>query len=151
MIFVTVGSTYFDELIREVDRLVEAGTLSEPVICQIGTGKYIPRNCEWFRFTSEFDRYLRSCSLLITHGGMTALEAVWQEIEFVAVANATISGNHQVHFLKTLEEQFGILWTDSPTSLTNLLRSATSRGKPAWTRPPHIADFIKSVMISARA
>lgn len=151
MIFVTVGSTYFDELIREVDGLAGSGAFPEPVVCQIGTGKYIPENCEWFRSTDQFDHYLSSCNLLITHGGITSLEAVWRNLNFIAVANVQLSGNHQFHFLKTLDEQFGIAWTDDPKSVGTLLKTIDSKTRPAWTRPPHIADFIKSVMVSARA
>ena len=50
MIFVTVGTAHYDPLIEELDRLVERGEITEPVIAQIGRGKYIPRNMRYFRF-----------------------------------------------------------------------------------------------------
>lgn len=145
MIFVTVGSTYFDELIFEIDQLAAVGSFAAPVICQIGSGKYVPKNCEWFRYTQDFQRYLTSCTLLITHGGMTALEAIWRNVNFIAVANVQVSGNHQTHFLKKLDEEYGIIWTDKLENLKTLLRDVRSRESPVWHRPPHIADFIKSI------
>lgn len=145
MIFVTVGSTYFEELIYEVDQLAALGVFAEPVVCQIGSGNYAPSNCEWFRYTEDFQRYLRSCSVLITHGGMTALEAIWRNINFIAVANVQVSGNHQTYFLDKLDKEYGIIWTDKIEDLKKLLLSARSRENPAWRRPPHLADFIKSI------
>src|SRR5207244_11017292 len=41
MIFVTVGTTAFDALVRRMDELVPV--LDEEVICQIGIGSYTPR------------------------------------------------------------------------------------------------------------
>lgn len=145
MIFVTVGSTYFDELIYEVDKLAERGAFLEPVICQIGSGQYIPVNCEWFRYTENFQKYFGSCSLLITHGGMTALEAVWKNVNFIAIANVQVSGNHQSRFLNRIDEEFGIIWTDKIENLETMLHRAGSREAPEWRPPPHVADFIKSI------
>ena len=50
MIFVTVGSTHFDPLIETIDNLILEKVISDNVICQIGNGKYEPRNCKFYRF-----------------------------------------------------------------------------------------------------
>ncbi len=42
MIYVTVGSTYFDELIECIDLYVGNNKIRERVIAQIGSSKYEP-------------------------------------------------------------------------------------------------------------
>ena len=54
MIFVTVGTTRFEALIVEVDRLAASAT-AEPVLCQIGSGDYEPAHCDYFRFRPSID------------------------------------------------------------------------------------------------
>src|SRR5947209_11093294 len=53
MIFVTVGTTDFDALVRRIDEL--APSLGEEVLCQIGKGSYLPRNCRYFRYAPSLD------------------------------------------------------------------------------------------------
>jgi UDP-N-acetylglucosamine transferase subunit ALG13 len=74
-IFVTVGTEKFDRLIREVDRLVEEGVIKEKVIAQIGYADYEPKNCTWFRFTSqkEFLEIIRDSKFIISHGGVGSI------------------------------------------------------------------------------
>lgn len=143
MIFATVGSTYFDKLIMEVDRLASEGVFKEEVVCQIGSGSYVPRSCRYFAFSDTIEEYLNSCTLLITHGGMTVLEGMWRNKPMIAVANTDITGNHQVHFLRKLSEISGLVWTDDPVRLRLLFPSA-SVGSVHF-REPHIAEYIRGL------
>ena len=69
MIFVTVGSVApFDALIERVDELAGRGAISD-VVCQIGDGKYIPKNAEWFRFEKGLGERYRKADLVVTHNG----------------------------------------------------------------------------------
>ena len=63
MIFVTVGTTHFDELVETVDKLAEK--LKEKCTIQIGVGKYIPKNCKWFRFKSSLKNYYKNSDLFL--------------------------------------------------------------------------------------
>ena len=128
MIFVTVGTTYFDDLIREVDRLAGAGLFEDEVICQIGSGEYEPRCCAHFRMTDRFDDYLDQCALVISHGGMTVMEAVWRNKPVIAVANTTIDGNHQAVFLREIETLYGVPWTDDVGDLERLAADRSFQG-----------------------
>ena len=46
MIFVTLGSQKFpfDRLLAELDRLIEAGVITEPVFAQTGCSTYAPKH-----------------------------------------------------------------------------------------------------------
>jgi len=103
MIFVTVGTTYFDELVAEVDRLKRAGIIRDSVIAQIGAGKYIPTECEWLRYTGDIDAYFRDADLIIGHGGTgTVFDLLETGKPFIAVANRALKDDHQTEFLKAV-------------------------------------------------
>ena len=146
MIFVTVGSTFFNPLIEVVDGLAAEGFFGEEVVCQIGSGQYHPKHCRYFAFTDQFDRYLETCTLLITHGGMTVLEGIWRGKCIIAVANPIVAGGMQASFLKQLSDRFGLVWTDDPTKLRVLFSSA--KNLQFAVSEPHIAKYMED--LSAR-
>ena len=148
MIFVTVGTTYFDDLIREVDRLAAEGFFKEEVICQISTGTYKPQHCQYFTSKDTIEPYLSECSLLISHGGMTVLEAIWRGKRVVAVSNRNMANNHQVQFLRKLGEVFGLPWTDNPRHLSLLIPQA--KKIKAHLREPHLSAYIQGLLEEAR-
>jgi len=99
MIFCTVGTTDFDDLLRAVDAL--APTLDEPVIFQIGQGLYEPQNGEWFRFIPDIAEYIQKASLVIAHGGFgTTVEVLYMGVPLVSVANPDRFDKHQEQILR---------------------------------------------------
>lgn len=110
MIVVTVGSTYFDELIQAVDLHASLGLFGEEeVVCQIGQGAYIPKYTDHFRYSKDIELYFKNASFVITHGGATVLQLYKNKIPFVAVPNIKLSDNHQSSFLTYLSSNLGIL------------------------------------------
>jgi len=97
MIFVTVGSVApFDDLIREVDRLVEKGVIGD-VVAQIGNGTYTPKNAEWFRFKKELTEFYRPAELVITHSGAgTLFEALKEGKKAISVPNPNAVHNPDI-------------------------------------------------------
>jgi UDP-N-acetylglucosamine transferase subunit ALG13 len=72
VIFLTVGSMFpFDRLIRAVDQMVADGRITDPVVAQIGDGKYEPRHMPFDRFLGkpEYDRRVGEATLLVAHAG----------------------------------------------------------------------------------
>ena len=103
MIFVTVGTTHFDPLIKEVDRLKSTGIIEDDVIAQIGEGQYIPKHLQWFRYTDDMHRYYKESRLCICHGGVGSIyELLYLGKEFIAVANRDLKDDHQSDLLKAL-------------------------------------------------
>lgn len=118
MIFVTVGTFNFDPLIEYIDSLVEQNIIQDKVICQIGNGTYIPKNCEHFKYTKEIDSYINKSDLVISHGGTgSILGLISLNKPFVAVANTSLADNHQSEFLTKLSEEKPIQWISDLTKL----------------------------------
>jgi UDP-N-acetylglucosamine transferase subunit ALG13 len=107
VIFVTVGSTHFDDLVRCIDDAVGAGRITEPVVMQIGHGgQYVPRYVsEFFRLAPRLEEFERKADLVVGHGGTgTTLEVLRLGRPLISVANPAVQDNHQDEFLAALEE-----------------------------------------------
>lgn len=105
MIFVTVGSFRFDELVRTVDSAVAEGRIGEKVIVQIGGGTYTPKHCEYFRTAKTLSRYYEEAELIVAHGGTgSTLEALRRGVRLVSVSNPALKENHQRQLLEALEK-----------------------------------------------
>lgn len=79
MIFVAVGTQKFpfDRLLKGIDDLIEQGQLEQDVFAQIGHTDYVPRNYGYQNFLSkdDFQSYISSCDVLITHSGVATIIA----------------------------------------------------------------------------
>lgn len=77
MIFVTLGTQdkTFDRLLKAIDNEIEKGNIKEKVIVQAGFTKYETKNMEIHDLfdKEEFDKYIKECNLLITHGGVGSI------------------------------------------------------------------------------
>src|SRR3989304_8188664 len=124
MIFVTVGTIHFDELVKAVDGL--AGKSKERFVIQLGTGKYIPKNCEWFRLKPSLSEFYSKCSLVITHGGAgTLFECLNAGVRTIAIPNPNAKDAHQLDLLSELARRNYIITCD----LADLKRAIMSKVK----------------------
>lgn len=125
MTLVTVGTQFFDGLIREVDRLAAAGGVPAPVRAQIGNTDYRPEHIEWFRFDPRMKQLMAESELVIAHGGTgTVCELIDLGVPFIAVVNTTKADNHQLEFLEDLSEVFDFCWARSEHELAAKLAEA---------------------------
>jgi beta-1,4-N-acetylglucosaminyltransferase len=93
-IFVTTGSVLeFDLLSETIDELNKNKKYS--IIIQIGCGKYIPKNCNYFKFSNSLDKYYKWADLVITHTGAgTLFELLEKNKKIISVANPKAVNNH---------------------------------------------------------
>ena len=135
-VFITVGTTEFNELIFSldnsafVDRLVEAQC--KEFSLQIGRGEYprkLPELCnsagivyDCFRFKPDLCEEMKRSHLIISHcGAGSILEALEMKKPLIVVVNSSLQGDHQRelsdalavdgHCLTTSLSQFqGVFW-----------------------------------------
>ncbi|TON99184.1 glycosyltransferase, partial [Vibrio parahaemolyticus] len=68
-ILVTVGTTAFDELITVIDESFKHDQ-SVNIIAQISSSSnYTPKYIESFEFSDDFDSFVESADIIITHAG----------------------------------------------------------------------------------
>jgi beta-1,4-N-acetylglucosaminyltransferase len=145
MIFVTVGSTEFDALVEQVDRL--APRLDEQVISQIGLGRYRPTHCDHFRFAPSLDEQFRRARLIIGHGGLgTAMEVIRLGRPFVGVSNPDRPDAHQDEILAKLEAGGHLVWC---RSLDALAESIDRAGKLLFS--PYVEPECRIPALIARS
>ncbi|KAJ8598451.1 hypothetical protein CTAYLR_006850 [Chrysophaeum taylorii] len=105
-IFVTVGTTCFDELVAAVttaefaDRLTELGYRWLRV--QVGRGTEPTFLGEttvhrtWFRFTPDIPSEMEKAAVVISHGGAGSVtEALALQKRLIVCVNESLMGNHQ--------------------------------------------------------
>ena len=130
MIFVTLGSQkfQFNRLLKEIDRLVEDGKITEDVFAQIGYSDYKPKNYEYKEFLDreEFRKIMSECDKVITHGGTGAIiNAVKNSKKVIAISRLAKFGehvdNHQTQIVSQFREMKLILGIDKVEELVKAI------------------------------
>lgn len=116
MIFVTVGTHEqpFNRLLKEIDRLIEDGTIKEKVVVQYGFSTYLPKmgGCENHQMLSysEMQKAFREARIVITHGGPSSfIEALkYGKVPIVVPRRTEFNehvNDHQVEFVKLIDRK----------------------------------------------
>lgn len=145
VIFVTVETTHFDSLIQEVDQLISSGTVRDHVICQIGSGNYIPNHADYFRFQPSIDDWIGQSDLVICHGGVTVLSLLQKKKRFVAIANTVLAGDHQTAFLSRLAQDTPFPWGRNVKDLGPMIELALGQPAPSYELP-HLAEALINII-----
>ncbi|CAN6571334.1 unnamed protein product [Malus baccata var. baccata] len=118
-VFVTVGTTSFDALVRAVDthevkeELLKRGYTR--LLIQMGRGSYIPTKAEggdeplavdYFTFSSSIAEHLRAASLVISHAGSGSIfETLRLGKPLIVVVNEDLMDNHQSELAEELADR----------------------------------------------
>lgn len=101
-IFVTVGTTPFDDLIRRVDHLMNRSELT--VRFQIFDGAYKPRSGSYFRFTNNIQEMYDWADLVITHAGAGSIYTLLEQRKrLIIVPNIARRDPHQSEIARYIE------------------------------------------------
>lgn len=143
MILVTVGTTDFDALVQAMDAL--APSLGEPVVAQIGRGRYEPRHMAFFRFAPSLDAYYRDARLVVAHGGLgTAIEVLQRGLPLIGVSNPDRYDRHQDDLLGALSERNHMIWCKDLEQLPEAIARAATSTFVLYQAPEcHIAEVIR--------
>ncbi len=127
-VFVTVGTGWFDELIRAVDELPVTAKM------QIGSGTYIPRNHPSFRHAHDLTPYYCWADLVIAHGGTaTVCEVLRLGKKLIGVPNPHYTNNHQVQILKELSRKGYLVHCPRPEQVAQCIERALHTEFAAYT------------------
>jgi UDP-N-acetylglucosamine transferase subunit ALG13 len=146
MILVAVGTTGFDRLVEAMDTL--SLSLPEKVVIQIGPGKYVPKHCQYFRFSPTLDSYYQQCSVVVSHGGLGIVtEVMNRRLPLVAVEDQLQPDRHQRQILSLWEKAGHLVWCREIEQLPQMIVQARKGHKP-YVRPEcriHliISEFLK--------
>ena len=109
MIFVSLGTQdkSFTRLVEKIEELKKSGKIKEEVVVQLGNTKYKSEfiKCIDFMSMEDFDKYLKNCRYLITHGGVgTILTALKYNKKVIAVPRLSKYNEHvNDHQLELIE------------------------------------------------
>ncbi|GMI88793.1 hypothetical protein like AT4G16710 [Hibiscus trionum] len=129
MVFVTVGTTCFDALVKVVDsqevkdELLRRGYTD--LLIQMGRGSYLPTKStgddgslavDYFTFSSSIADHLRSASLVISHAGSGSIfETLQLGKPLIVVVNEDLMDNHQSELAEELAERQHLYCARPPT------------------------------------
>eukprot|EP00250_Pteridium_aquilinum_P005029 c15190_g1_i2 orf=307-813(-) len=130
-VFVTVGTTSFDALIKAVDapecKAAIARQGYSSLVLQIGRGSYLPSKDEadikvdFFTFASDLKDHMRSADLVISHAGSGSIfETLRMGKPLIVVVNEALMDNHQAELAEELAAQKYLFYA-SPETLVETL------------------------------
>lgn len=132
-ILVTVGTSSFDPLIKQIDQLLanHPQTDNWDFTCQIGNGDYQP-TANHFRFEDNFLQYIEAADVVITHAGAgTVFELLDRGKKLLAVPNFYRLDKHQQDLARYIEQSnYGAVCWSLPDLADTLAQCINSTFKP---------------------
>ncbi|MFH1845469.1 MAG: PssE/Cps14G family polysaccharide biosynthesis glycosyltransferase [bacterium] len=146
MIFVTVGTTDFDDLVRAMDSL--APKLDPDVVIQYGHGTYEPHNCESFRFARTLEPYYERADVVVSHGGLcTVMEVVKRGLKLVSLSNPDRFDDHQEDILRYMSGMNQLVWCRSLGGLSAAIAEAQQTEFAPYEKPDcRIAEIVTNYL-----
>ena len=130
MILVTLGTQdkSFKRLLEAIDKQVELGNIKDKIVVQAGCTKYESKNMEIFDLIpmEKFDDLIKSCDLLITHGGVgSIITGLKNNKKVIAAARLEKykehTNDHQLQIIENFSNDSYILGLDNFDELDKVL------------------------------
>ena len=132
MIFVSLGTNdkSFKRLLDEFEKQLKLGNIKDEVIVQSGFTKYNSKRMKIIDLMSmkEFEHYIKSCDLLVTHGGVgTILDGLKLGKKIIAFPRLSEYlehvNNHQVEIIDEFCKE-GYILTGEISSLKDIINNS---------------------------
>ncbi len=130
MILVTLGTQdkSFARLLEAIQKQIDMGNIKEKVIVQAGFTKYDSKDMEILDLIpyDDFDKYIKECDLLITHGGVGSI-ITGLKYKKKVIAGARLAkykehtNDHQLQIIENLSRDGYILALDDFSKLDEVL------------------------------
>ncbi len=152
MILVTLGTQdkQFTRLLKAIDNAIDKGIIKDKVIVQAGSTKYSSDNMEIFDLisSSKFSEMIKSCDLLITHGGVgSILEGLKYNKKVIAAARLKKydehENDHQKQVIREFVKERYILELKNFNKIEDVLKDV-KKFKPKEYKS-HTKEFIKTL------
>mmetsp|Transcript_32034 Transcript_32034/g.55232 ORF Transcript_32034/g.55232 Transcript_32034/m.55232 type:complete len:186 (+) Transcript_32034:577-1134(+) len=150
-VFVTVGTTEFDALIRAVDTDAVRNALKErgvtDIMCQIGRGRFKPR-LPYFDYTSDISPYIRDADLVISHAGAgTIIETLRSHKPLIVVINSALMDNHQIEIAAELSRKGCLTIVEDPSTLPDAILGPWARRPLSPPQTARVAAVIRRELL----
>uniref|UniRef100_A0A8C4U080 UDP-N-acetylglucosamine transferase subunit ALG13 n=1 Tax=Falco tinnunculus TaxID=100819 RepID=A0A8C4U080_FALTI len=157
-VFVTVGTTSFDDLIATICSPAALQVLQsrgyEKLVLQVGRGALPPSlsgtalAVEAFRYKESLAEDLGRADLVVSHAGAgSCLEALGKEKPLVVVINEKLMNNHQLELAKQLHRDGHVFCCNCSTLVETLQSMDLSTLKPFPPgQPEKFALFLDKVV-----
>ncbi|XP_036933926.1 UDP-N-acetylglucosamine transferase subunit ALG13 homolog [Acanthopagrus latus] len=158
-VFVTVGTTSFDELIERVTTSEAVQALKargyERLVLQVGRGSLLPDadSCphvrlEAFRFKDSIAEDIKQADLVISHAGAgSCMETLGAGRPLLVVVNDKLMDNHQLELARQLHMDSHLLYCTCSTLTETLRTMDLSVLKPFIPgQPKHFANFLDKAL-----
>lgn len=132
MILVTLGTQdkSFTRLLDAIQKQIDLGNIKDKVIVQAGCTKYKSKDMQILDLIpyDEFEKYIKECDLLITHGGVgSIITGLKNKKKVIAAARLSKykehTNDHQLQIIKNLSVSGYILPLDDFDKLDEVLIS----------------------------
>jgi UDP-N-acetylglucosamine transferase subunit ALG13 len=124
-LFVAVGTTDFDALIKTID--TSGWIRGYTGTFQIGRGLYTPTNLPHIDFAPSLDPYYDAADVVVAHGGLAiTMEVLRRGKPLVSVSNDDRRDGHQDDLLAELEGSGHLVWCRDLTTLGQAIEKALS-------------------------
>ncbi|XP_068614459.1 UDP-N-acetylglucosamine transferase subunit ALG13-like [Brachionichthys hirsutus] len=158
-VFVTVGTTSFDELIESVTSSENVQVLKARgygrLVLQVGRGNVLPTadacphvKLEVFRFKNSIEEEFKQADLVISHAGSgSCLEALGADKPLLVVVNDKLMNNHQIELAMQLHMDSHLLYCTCSTleeTLKTMDLSGLRRFSPG--QPKLFANFLDKAL-----
>ena len=133
MILVTLGTQDkgFERLLEAIQKQIDNKVINEKVVVQAGHTKFESKDMEIFELIpmDEFDDLIRSCDLLIKHGGVGPIITGLKNDKVVSAAARLYkykehNNDHQLQIIKNFDKAGYILNLEDFDKLDELLEKA---------------------------
>lgn len=133
MILVTLGTQdkSFVRLLEALQKQIDLGNIKDKVVVQAGYTKFKSKNMEIFELIpmEKFDDLIKSCDILITHGGVgSIITGLKNDKKVIAAARLKKynehTNDHQLQIIENFDKAGYILKLDDFDKLGDIVNSA---------------------------
>ena len=133
MILVTLGTQDkpFERMLKIIEEQIDLNNIKEEVIVQKGCTKFKSKKMKMIDYLSmeEFNKLIKKCDLLITHGGVgSIIEGLKNNKKVIAIPRLKkyneAANDHQVQIINKLSKEGYILSFNEGQDLNNILKKA---------------------------